>query len=114
MTETLTPVGYLPRVADVAVAKALKAMAAVVIEGPKGCGKTWTGRNFARSEVLFDQDVNARTEVSVTPGLGLAGEQPRLLDERQLASEVWNQVRPRQRRGARHRQVHPHRLCGPA
>ena len=75
------------------VARALAAMPAVVIEGPKGCGKTWTGRNFARSEVLFDRDLNARRSVSLVPGLALEGEEPRLLDEWQLAPEVWNQVR---------------------
>ena len=68
-------------------------MPAVVIEGPRGCGKTWTGRNFARSEVLFDGDLNARRSVSLAPGLVLEGEEPRLLDEWQLAPEVWNQVR---------------------
>ena len=93
MSNTLTPTGYRPRVADAAVARALAAMPAAVIEGPKGCGKTWTGRSFARSEVLFDRDVNARRSASVSPGLVLEGPEPRLLDEWQLAPEVWNQVR---------------------
>ena len=90
---TLTPDGYRRRATDVEVERALAAMPAVVIEGPKGCGKTWTGRNFARSEVLFDRDLNARRSVSLVPGLVLEGEVPRLLDEWQLAPEVWNQVR---------------------
>ncbi len=90
---TLTPTGYRPRVADAAVSDALAAMPAIVIEGPKGCGKTWTGRNFARSEVLLDQDVSARESVAIAPGLILEGEEPRLLDEWQLAGELWNQVR---------------------
>ena len=93
MPVTLTPDGYRKRVADAVVARALAAMPAVVIEGPKGCGKTWTGRRFARSEVLFDRDLNARRSVSLVPGLALEGEEPRLLDEWQLAPEVWNQVR---------------------
>lgn len=93
MSETLTPTGYRWRVADAAVARALAAMPAAVIEGPKGCGKTWTGRSFARSEVLFDRDVNARQSASVSPGLILEGLEPRMLDEWQLAPEVWNQVR---------------------
>ena len=86
-------------------------MPAVVIEGPKGCGKTWTGCNFARSEVLFDRDLNARRSVSVVPGLVLDGEEPRLLDEWQLAPEVWNQVRRATRRRARH---HPPTAVGSA
>lgn len=93
MSKTLTPTGYRRRVTEAAAARALAAMPAVVIEGPKGCGKTWTGRSFARSEVLFDRDVNARRSASVSPGLVLEGPEPRLLDEWQLAPEVWNQVR---------------------
>ncbi|MCY3950434.1 MAG: DUF4143 domain-containing protein [Acidimicrobiaceae bacterium] len=93
MLGTLEPSGYAARVTDAAVAAALEAMPTVVIEGPKGCGKTWTGRRFARSEVLFDRDLNARRSVSVAPGLALEGPEPRLLDEWQLAPEVWNQVR---------------------
>lgn len=90
---TLTPEGYRTRVTDIAVQRALAAMPTIVIEGPKGCGKTWTGRNFARSEVLFDRDINARQSVSLVPGIALEGPEPRLLDEWQLAPEVWNQVR---------------------
>ena len=93
MPVTLTPDGYRRRATDAEVERALAAMPAVVIEGPKGCGKTWTGRNFARSEVLFDRDLNARRSVSLVEGLVLEGEEPRLLDEWQLAPEVWNQVR---------------------
>ncbi len=88
MLDTLEPSGYVDRVTDAAVAAALEAMPTVVIEGPKGCGKTWTGRRFARSEVLFDRDLNARRSVSVAPGLALEGPEPRLLDEWQLAPEV--------------------------
>ena len=65
----------------------------VVIERPKGCGKSWTGRKCARSEVLFDRDLNARRTVSIVPGLVLGGPEPRLLDEWQLAPEIWNQAR---------------------
>jgi len=93
MPATLTPDGYRKRATDLEVGRTLAAMPAAVIEGPKGCGKTWTGRNFARSEVLFDHDLNARRSVSLVPGLVLEGEEPRLLDEWHLAPEVWNQVR---------------------
>ena len=93
MTSTLTPDGYRPRIAESAVAEALSYMPTIVIEGPRGCGKTWLARHFARSEVLFDQDLDARISVSAAPGEILRGEEPRLLDEWQLAPEVWNQVR---------------------
>ena len=90
---TRTPPGYRPRVADSAIAEALARMPAVVIEGPRGCGKTWAARNAARSEVLFDGDIDARTLAVVAPHLVLDGPAPRLLDEWQLAPEIWNQVR---------------------
>ena len=93
METTLTPDGYRPRVADSVIAEALARMPAVVVEGPRGCGKTWAARNAARSEVLFDGDVNARTLAVVAPHLVLDGAEPRLLDEWQLAPEIWNQMR---------------------
>lgn len=93
MPDTLEPDGYTSRVTDASVDRALSAMPTVVIEGPKGCGKTWTGRKFARSEVLFDRELDARRTVSVVPDLVLRGPEPRLLDEWQLAPEIWNQVR---------------------
>ena len=79
--------------ADGSIAAALARMPAVVIEGPRGCGKTWAARNAARSEVLFDGDVDARTLAVLAPRLVLDGAEPRLLDEWQLAPEIWNQVR---------------------
>ena len=93
MEPTLTPDGYRPRVADSTIAEAMARMPAVVIEGPRGCGKTWAARNVARSEVLFDGDVDARALAVVAPRLVLDGPEPRLLDEWQLAPEIWNQVR---------------------
>ena len=90
---TLTPPGYLTRVVHHDLRDALAASAAVVVEGPRGCGKTWTSKRFARSEVLFEQDSSARLASSVAPQTVLAGPAPRLLDEWQLAPEVWPHVR---------------------
>lgn len=90
---TLTPDGYRSRVVHQDMRAALAASAAVVVEGPKGCGKTWTSRHFARSEVLFEQDASARLASSVTPSVVLDGPPPRLLDEWRLAPEIWPHVR---------------------
>lgn len=68
-------------------------MPAVVIEGPRACGKTTTGREHARSEVMFGSDTSARWAAQLHPAAILNGPEPRLLDEWQLAPEVWNQVR---------------------
>ena len=68
-------------------------MGAVVIEGPKACGKTATARQIAASEVLLDVDANARQAVAVDPTLVLEGATPRLLDEWQVEPDIWNHVR---------------------
>ena len=91
--DALTPVGYLPRVADRAVAERLGSVGAVLIEGPKGCGKTWAALRHAASVVRFDVDPTARRLATVSPQAVLRGEAPRLLDEWQLAPDVWNHVR---------------------
>lgn len=84
---------YLPRVVDAEVAGGLQAMPAIVLEGPRACGKTSTGREHSRSEVMFGSDRSARIASTVGPEELLDGPEPRLLDEWQLAPEVWNQVR---------------------
>jgi uncharacterized protein len=84
---------YRPRVADGELADRLTAQGAVLIEGPKACGKTETARQIAASEVLLDVDSGARQAASADPALILAGEMPRLIDEWQLEPAVWNHVR---------------------
>ena len=68
-------------------------MGAVVIEGPRACGKTSTARRFTASEALLDTDENARRMVGADPSLALAGAIPRLFDEWQVAPSIWNHVR---------------------
>lgn len=51
---------YLPRVVDGELRARLAAVGAVVIEGPKACGKTETARQQVASAVLLDVDENAR------------------------------------------------------
>jgi predicted AAA+ superfamily ATPase len=84
---------YRPRVVDRELRDLLSSMGAVVIEGPKACGKTETARQVARSEVRLDVDMNARQAVSIDPSLVLEGATPRLIDEWQLAPALWNHVR---------------------
>ena len=84
---------YMPRVVDAQLQTALRASPAVVLEGPRACGKTSTGRAQARSEVMFGSNPSARLAAQVDPVEILAGPEPRLLDEWQLAPEIWNQVR---------------------
>ncbi|WP_419837603.1 ATP-binding protein [Candidatus Poriferisodalis sp.] len=93
MATTLTPHGYLERIADREIAEALLSTPIVVIEGPKACGKTWTGRHHARSEASFEQDEQARAQARLLPRLFLEGTEPRLIDEWQIVPEIWNTIR---------------------
>lgn len=84
---------YLPRIIETEIADHLTAIGAVVLEGPKACGKTATGRHMAASEVLLDVDPNARRMVGADPAWVLRGPTPRLIDEWHLESSIWNHVR---------------------
>jgi len=84
---------YNPRVVDEELRGRLETSGAVLIEGPKACGKTETARRAAASEVLLDVDERARAAAALDPGLILAGDTPRLIDEWQMEPRVWNHVR---------------------
>lgn len=84
---------YFPRVLDSVLRARLASIGAVLIEGPKACGKTETARQLAESEVLLDLDEAARGAAAVDPALVLEGVTPRLIDEWQLVPTLWNQVR---------------------
>jgi uncharacterized protein len=84
---------YHARILDEELRDRLQTSGAVLIEGPKACGKTETARQAAASEVLLDVDERARAAASLDPGLILAGDTPRLIDEWQVEPRVWNHVR---------------------
>lgn len=84
---------YRARVIDGELAQSLQSIGAVVIEGPKACGKTETARQAAKSEVRLDVDQTARQAIAVDPSLVLDGPTPRLIDEWQMEPDIWNHVR---------------------
>ena len=84
---------YTARVVDGMLAERLEVVAAVLIEGPKACGKTETALRQAQSVVRFDVDQDARQAAEIDPQLVLSGDQPRLLDEWQLFPQLWDHVR---------------------
>ena len=84
---------YRPRIVDTALVSRLASTGAVVIEGPKACGKTMTARQAAASEVLLDVDQRARAAISIEPTLVLEGDTPRLIDEWQIEPAIWNHIR---------------------
>lgn len=87
---------YYPRIADKLLDEALGSAGAVLIEGPKWCGKTWTAAKKSKS-ILYMQDPDTRESnilaASVKPSLLLKGETPRLIDEWQVAPVLWDSVR---------------------
>lgn len=87
---------YLPRLVDELLKKELDAFGAVLITGPKWCGKTTTGLNQANS-TLFLQDPDNREQnlslADIKPSLLLEGDNPRLIDEWQDAPQLWDAVR---------------------
>lgn len=84
---------YVPRVADPELARRLASAGAVVIEGPRVCGKTTTARQAASSEVLMDADPSVAEAMAVDPRLVLEGSTPRLIDEWQVEPDIWNYIR---------------------
>ena len=84
---------YLDRIVDAEVPVALGSAGAVLIEGPKGCGKTWTGQRFAHSEILLEERPDLWDIASQVTELLLDGVTPRLLDEWQGVPELWHLMR---------------------
>ncbi len=87
---------YIPRIADNTLQKKLRTSGAVLIVGPKWCGKTWTALNQANS-VIFMQDPDKRASylkmAQTMPSFLLKGEKPRLIDEWQTATVLWDAIR---------------------
>ena len=84
---------YLDRVVDLEVPVALRSARAILVEGPRGCGKTWTGQHFARSEIFLEERPDLWQIAPHVPGLILDGDTPRLLDEWQRVPDLWHLVR---------------------
>lgn len=87
---------YKTRIADEIVKKRLRGKGAVLIEGPKWCGKTTTAEQIAGS-ILYMADPEKEkqnlTMAEINPGRLLKGEIPRLIDEWQIAPKLWDAVR---------------------
>ena len=84
---------YRKRVVDSELRERLGSSGAVLIEGPKACGKTETALQVANSSVMLDVDVQAQLALDIEPSLVLEGATPRLLDEWQKYPIIWNEVR---------------------
>lgn len=87
---------YRQRVVDAELRRKLAGKGAVLIEGPKWCGKTTTASQIAASVIRMDDPAMAgqyADMADIDPGLLLAGTVPRLVDEWQRAPKLWDAVR---------------------
>ena len=87
---------YRERIADAILSRKLEGKGAVLIEGPKWCGKTTTAEQIAGS-VLYMDDPEKREQniamADLNPKRLLKGLSPRLIDEWQLAPKLWDAIR---------------------
>lgn len=87
---------YKVRIIDEKIEIFLETFGAILIEGPKWCGKTWTAKNICNSEFLVADptgNFNNRSIALLNPELALHGESPRLIDEWQEVPAIWDAVR---------------------
>lgn len=87
---------YIKRIVDKEIKDKLSITGAVLLKGPKWCGKTTSAKQIAKSVLEMqnpDLQENYIELANTKPSLLLEGEKPRLIDEWQLAPKLWNAVR---------------------
>ncbi len=90
------PESYIPRIAEREFDELLSTFGAVLIEGPKWCGKTTTAFTRAKSSLLLTdpfRDFENRTRAEIDPARAIEGEAPRLIDEWQEVPKLWDAAR---------------------
>src|SRR5690348_10160870 len=84
---------YVQRIADRELEERLSYIGAVLIEGPKACGKTATATQHAKTVYKFDEDETARNFLKLSPERLFNNPTPILFDEWQIEPTIWNRVR---------------------
>lgn len=84
---------YIKRVVEDDLMAKMAASGALLIKGPKSCGKTETASRYVKSVLRMDRDPQVPVIMGTNPELLLKGEIPRLIDEWQEQPEIWNYVR---------------------
>lgn len=87
---------YRPRIADRMLLRKLRGKGAVLLEGAKWCGKTTTAEQIAASVLYMTEPGKTEQNMQLAllnPSLLLKGEKPRLIDEWQIAPQLWDAVR---------------------
>ncbi len=88
--------GYRHRIMDGLLAKKLQAKGAILLEGPKWCGKTTTAEEIAASKIMLANPVakaNFQNLLEIDADEALSGETPMLIDEWQTVPKLWDAVR---------------------
>lgn len=89
-------IDYLPRLIDRKIESLLETFGAICIEGPKWCGKTWTGMYHSNSSVMIGDptgNFQNRQLALLNPTMVFDGAKPRLIDEWQEVPQLWDAVR---------------------
>ena len=87
---------YIKRIIDKEIEEKLSVMGAVLIKGPKWCGKTTSAKQIAKSVLEMqnpDLQENYIELANTKPSLLLEGEKPRLIDEWQVTPKFWDAIR---------------------
>lgn len=84
---------YIKRIIEEDLMEKLSASGAVLIKGPKSCGKTATAKQYAKSVLEMDRDQQVPVIMATNPKLLLIGNTPRLIDEWQEQPLIWNYIR---------------------
>lgn len=88
---------YKKRIIDEKIERYLRLFGAICVEGPKYSGKTWTARYHAKSESLLYVNTAAGSNelelAKMSPQVILEGEKPKLIDEWQEATNLWDEIR---------------------
>ncbi len=87
---------YKPRITDKLLKRKLAGKGAVLLEGPKWCGKTTTAEQIAKSVLYMSETGKVEQNkqlAKLNPALLLKGDKPRLIDEWQVAPCLWDSVR---------------------
>lgn len=87
---------YKSRITDKLIERKLKGKGALLIEGPKWCGKTTTAEQFSKSVLYMSKPEDVQSNLmmaDINPSKLLSGETPRLIDEWQIAPKLWDAVR---------------------
>jgi len=96
MDDELTPEEirklYRPRIVDSTVERYISIFGGILIEGPKWSGKSWTGIRHSKSEIFLSKEENRKYAI-LDPEGALKGERPRLIDEWQQVTKLWDTAR---------------------